>query len=258
MAFKIAIDAGHCYETPGRRIAKSLDPNETREWQMNDRVADHFVKAAKLYEGVEILRVDDPTGKTDIDLSYRAEKANRWGADLYVSFHHNGGVKGGSGGGVEAFAYAEGGIGAKYRDAIYAAVIAAGGIKGNRSKPLTTANFAVLRETDMPAVLMEYGFMDSTTDAPIICKDSYSKKCAYGTMEGIAKVRGLKKKEEPEVSKYFTDVKDDAWYADEVDYCKEHGLMSGVSNTKFDPDKPVTRAEVAVVLSRLHKLLTDK
>lgn len=36
----------------GRRVPKSLDPNETREWEMNDRVARHFAKAAMQYEGV--------------------------------------------------------------------------------------------------------------------------------------------------------------------------------------------------------------
>jgi len=48
--------------------------------------------------------------------------------------------------------------------------------------------------TKMPAVLVEYGFMDSSVDAPVILTDAYSKKVAYATMEGIAKVAGLKKK----------------------------------------------------------------
>ena len=36
---KIAIDAGHGLYTEGKRCLKSLDPNETREWQLNERVA---------------------------------------------------------------------------------------------------------------------------------------------------------------------------------------------------------------------------
>lgn len=192
--FKIAYCAGHYLKTPGKRIPAQLDPAQTREWVLNDRVADHFAKAAALYEGVELLRTDDPTGKTFIDIPPRCAKANKWGADLYIDMHHNAGVKLGSGGGVVAFSYPGSTTGAKYRNAIYEAIIKAGGIKGNRSQPLQEKRFESLKCSHMPAVLMEYGFMDSKTDAPIIMTDAYSKLVAYATMEGIAKVAGLKKK----------------------------------------------------------------
>ena len=37
---KLAMTAGHYYYTSGKRCPKSLDPSETREWQLNDRIAD--------------------------------------------------------------------------------------------------------------------------------------------------------------------------------------------------------------------------
>lgn len=37
---KIVIDAGHGRNTAGKRCPKSLDPNETREWVLNARVAE--------------------------------------------------------------------------------------------------------------------------------------------------------------------------------------------------------------------------
>lgn len=192
--FKIAYCAGHYIDTPGKRVPKSLDKNQTREWTLNDRVADHFAKAAKEYEGVELLRTDDATGKKFIDIPDRCAKANKWGADFYIDMHHNAGVGGGIGGGIEAFSYPGSKKGKEYRDAIYKACISAGGLKGNRSKPKQEKAFDSLSLTNMPAVLMEYGFMDSSYDAPIILTDDYAKKVAYGTMEGIAKVAGLKKK----------------------------------------------------------------
>ena len=100
MGLKIAYCAGHDLNTPGKRCLKSLDPNETREWVLNDRVARYFAEAAKEYEGVELLRTDDPTGKIFIDIPDRTAKANAWGADLYVDMHHNAGIDGGSGGGA--------------------------------------------------------------------------------------------------------------------------------------------------------------
>lgn len=201
MAFKIAYCAGHYLGTAGKRIPAYLDKNETREWVLNDRVADHFAKAAEMYEGVELLRTDDPTGNTFIDIPERTAKANAWGADLYLDIHHNAGINGGTGGGVVAYSYPGAKKSAEYRNAIYNAIIAAGGIKGNRSNPLQEVAFDSLALTAMDAVLVEYGFMDSTVDAPIILTDEYSKAVAYATMEGIAKVAGLQKKKQ---DRFFT------------------------------------------------------
>ncbi len=194
MAFKIAYGAGHFAYTQGNKVAKQLDPNETREWVLNDRVARHFADAAKQYEGVELLRTDDITGKTDVGLAVRCKKANDWGADFYLSIHHNAGANLTKTGGLVAFSYPSSKAGATYRDAIYDACLAAGGLRGNRALPKTTAGFYVLRYTAAPCVLMEYGFMDSTVDVPVILLEEFSKKQAYATMDGIAAVAGLKKK----------------------------------------------------------------
>ena len=192
--FKIAYCAGHHLGNP-KGVPTYMGLGDIREWTLNDRVAYHFARAALEYEDVEILRTDDATGKNLIDIPDRCAKANNWGADLYVDMHHNGGINGGTGGGVVAFCYPGSENGKKYRDAIDAAVIAAGGLKGNRAQPLQEQKYDSLRLSHMAAVLVEYGFMDSRTDAPVIITDAYSKLVAYATMEGIAKVADLKKKE---------------------------------------------------------------
>lgn len=189
---KIAYCAGHDRNTPGKRVPAYLDKKETPEWVLNDRVADSFAQAARAY-GVELLRTDDPAGHTFIDIPERTAKANAWGADLYIDIHHNAGINGGFGGGVEAFSYPGSSQGAKYRNAVYESVIAAGGLKGNRSQPLQEKAFDSLRLTDMPAILVEYGFMDSRADTPVILTAQYAKTVGYATMEGIAKVANLQK-----------------------------------------------------------------
>ena len=194
MAFKIAVDAGHYLGTAGKRCLKKLDADQTREWVLNDRIARYFAQAAKQYEGVELLRVDDATGAKNVSLKNRCKAANSWGADLYLSIHHNAGVNGGSGGGIVAYSYKEKTTGAAYRDAIYAACIAAGGLRGNRAEPVQAYGFYVLKNTDAPAVLMEYGFMDSSTDVPVILTDSYAKAMADATMDAIVQKAGLAKK----------------------------------------------------------------
>lgn len=202
MAFKIAYCAGHYLQTPGKRLPRELDENQTREWVLNSRVAEYFTRAALEYPGVQLLRTDDSTGQTEVTIAKRTAGANAWGADLYIDMHHNAGINLGSGGGVEAYCYPGSEKGSVYRDAIYEAVIAAGGLKGNRSRPLQEKKFDSLALTKMPAVLIEYGFMDSKTDAPVILTDDYARKVAYATMEAVAKVAGLKKQQMQQDSGY--------------------------------------------------------
>lgn len=196
MAFRIAYGAGHYLHTAGRRIPAALDKNQTREWVLNDRVARYFAEAAGKYAGVELLRVDDPTGKTAIELGDRCKAANDWGADFCLSIHHNAFTgKPWSGGGVEAFSAPDCARSAVFRDMIYSAVIAAGKLRGNRASPQKAKAYTALVKTKAPAVLMEYGFMDSEIDAPIILTEEYAKAVGYATMEAIAQVAGLKKKQ---------------------------------------------------------------
>ena len=192
--FKLAYCAGHYEDTPGKRVPSSMGLGEVKEWTINDQVADFIPEAADQYEGLELLRTDDPTGEQFVDIPERTAKANAWGADMYLDMHHNAGIKGGTGGGVMAFYHPNSEEGKEYAAAIYEDVIAAGGLKGNRAEPIQGKAFDSLRLTNMPAVLMEYGFMDSVTDAPVIVTKAYSKLCAYATVEAIARIAGLKKK----------------------------------------------------------------
>ena len=192
MPFKIAVGAGHRLITAGKRLPAELDPAQTREWTLNDRVVRYFTEAAAQYEGVELLRVDDPEGMAPISVAERNKAANQWGADFCLSVHHNSAGRVFAGGGIVA--YVGPGVDAKtkqFQRALYDAVIAATGLKGNRATPLATANLAMCNGTIGPAVLMELGFMDSAADAPIILTDAFSRAAGYALMEGIASVAGL-------------------------------------------------------------------
>ena len=196
MAFKIALTAGHYMNTPGKRCLKQLDPNETREWWLNDRIADKVEKLLTNYTGYELIRTDDTTGKKDISLTARTNAANNFKADFYLSIHHNAGVAGGKGGGIVAIVYnkttkAES---IAWQKDLYRELIAATGLKGNRATPLAKMNLHEVRETKMPAVLLELGFMDSAADVPIILTEKYADQCAEAIVKVIAKRAGLKKK----------------------------------------------------------------
>ena len=49
----------------------------------------------------------------------------------------------------------------------------------------------------------------------------------------------------------FTDVPEDAWYADAAAYVYKHGLMAGTSATTFAPDVTTSRAMIATILWRM-------
>lgn len=195
MAFKIALTAGHYMGTSGKRCLKKLDPNQTREWWLNDRIADKVEKLLAGYTGWELLRTDDTTGKKDISLTARTNAANNFKADFYLSIHHNAGVNGGSGGGIVSIAYTN----AKsesiaWRDDLYNALIEATGLRGNRSTPKAKMNLHEVRETKMPAVLLELGFMDSKTDVPVILTEKFADQCAAAIVKVLVKRGGLKEK----------------------------------------------------------------
>lgn len=193
--FKLALNAGHGIGTAGKRCMKSLDANETREWWLNDRIADGIEKILGEYDGIEILRTDDTTGAKDISVTTRLTNANNWGADFYLSLHHNAGVNGGTGGGIVAFVYttplAES---IEWQNELYAAAVEATGLKGNRATPKPKKNLAELRLAKVPAVLMECGFMDSATDVPIILTDVYAEAMARSFADVIIKRAKLEKK----------------------------------------------------------------
>jgi N-acetylmuramoyl-L-alanine amidase len=188
---KIAISAGHGLYTAGKRCLKSIDAKETREWTLNARIADKLTAILKNYN-CEVVRLDDPTGKTDVSLSNRAKKANEASVDLYLAIHHNAGINGGSGGGVMVFYYPKGNN-KELATQLYKDLVASNGLKGNRSTPI--AETTTLYEVKTPkavSLLIENGFMDSTKDTPIILTEDYANKSAHGIADFLVDYFGLK------------------------------------------------------------------
>lgn len=189
---KIAVDAGHYLYTPGKRCLKALDPKETREWVMNNIAATEFCRLMEA-AGHQTKRVDDITGKHDVSLAERVRKANAWGADVYASFHQNAAGIGRifTGGGTEVYVCP--GCQRKsiqLQEAVYEHAIARTGLKGNRSDGTRTKSLYVLNNTNMPAFLIECGFMDSEVDIKYILDPEWQKLNALGVAEGVCSVIG--------------------------------------------------------------------
>jgi N-acetylmuramoyl-L-alanine amidase len=178
---KIYIDPGHGGNDPGA-VANGL-----REKDLTLKIGLKLRDYLSGYENVQI-RMSRTTDKT-VSLSERTNDANKWGADLFVSIH----INAGGGVGFESFVYS-GNVSEATRanqNVIHQEIIRATGWNDRGKK---RANFAVLRQTKMPALLTENGFIDNKADANKLKQDSFLDKIAKGHAEGIAAAFGLKKK----------------------------------------------------------------
>jgi len=193
---KLALGAGHWLGVYGKEIPDYMGSFEfKKEWELNARIVGYMEELLALYQDVEILRLDDVTGKRDVPLPKRTNKANSWGADLLISNHHNAGVGGGTGGGIVVIRYPNSTKFTKQMQTdLYNELIEHTGLKGNRYNPLSEANLHMLRESNMMAVLIENGFMDSKTDLPIILTDEFARQSAKAQVEFLVSLFDLKLK----------------------------------------------------------------
>lgn len=202
----LALSAGHYLDTPGKRCLKSIDPNETREWVLNARIADKLTDILSRYEGIQVLRLDDPTGENPITLEERAKKSDDHNADFYLAIHHNAGINGGSGGGVTVYHYPME-RNQEQAIALYECLIGENGLKGNRATPVkATTDLYEVRVPQADSILVENGFMDSTTDTPIILTEDFADKSAKGLAEFFVNMWGLQLKQDGSASNLIAEI----------------------------------------------------
>ncbi len=115
------------------------------------------------------------------DLRARTALANQSGADIFVSIHNNLYDDPGTRGTMTFYHEKGDASGALARD-IQDAVIES---TGARDRGVETANFYVIKYTDMPSVLVESGFLSNPTDAAQDRSGSYQQLVAQGILKGI-------------------------------------------------------------------------
>lgn len=208
---KIAIGAGHGYHTLGKR-----SPAGEREWSFNNKVVTAAIKYLGDYKNASVVRLDDPTGNTDVSLSTRTNKANNANADILVSYHHNANTgQWGSWTGTETYHYPGSSSGNALARAIHPSIV---GAMGLRDRGIKTANFHMLRESRMPAILVEGGFMDSTIDIQKMRNNTVMDLTGKALADVIASYFGLEKKEGDGKQGYVEIVVDSLWTYNTTDW----------------------------------------
>ena len=155
---KIAVRGGHCPKVPGARAM--LD--ELAE----DRLVKNALVKRLMQIGYEVLDVTPPdsTSTSSADLAYGVNKANEWGADLFVSIHFNKAYDSYNGAlGSEVCVYSNYDIAQRVVNSLESL-----GFK-NRGQKIRTGLYE-LRNTNMKAMIVETCFIEATEDVALYKK----------------------------------------------------------------------------------------
>lgn len=169
----VVLDAGHGGDDPG---AIQMGLNE------KDLVLPIVLETGKALEaaGVQVAY----TRETDasVSLAERVQTADAYAATLFVSIHANAYTLKPELNGVETYSYELGGPSEKLAACVHKAVLAATGAEDHGQR---TANFYVLRNTAMPAILLETGYMTNEAECAKLADPAYRSSIADGVAAGI-------------------------------------------------------------------------
>lgn len=174
---KIYINPGHSDVDPG---AVGYETERVLNVKVSDFMNRH------LLENYEVLtKVTE--GKIN-STAVVSREANAWGADLFVSIHFNAG----GGDGYEALVHNENrvALGKLFEKYVKAAGQNSRGVK-------LRPGLAVLRLTNMPAVLNEGAFVDHKADIADWNEDAELQKLGIAYAEAAAEYLGLERKDKP-------------------------------------------------------------
>ena len=169
----IVLDAGHGGKDQG---ASGADVIEKEITLAIAKKTEKILKEAG-YK-VKMVRDDD----TFVELEERAEYANRKEAKVFVSIHCNS-SEGGEGNGIETFYTEQKEDGSQeLAQCIQESVIAQ---TSARDREIKCADYVVIVRSEMPAALVETGFLSDSNERELLQQEQYQEKLAKGIAEGI-------------------------------------------------------------------------
>jgi N-acetylmuramoyl-L-alanine amidase len=200
---RIVLDPGHGGKDPGNQEGSQQEKHHTLllAKEVQRRLGNAGLK-------VSLTRSTD----TFIELDDRPDLARRFQADLFVSLHFNSAPESGTGAkGIEVYCLTPAGANSTHSPAEAAErhsvpgnrydpqnILLAYEIQKSILKELTVedrgvlrARWAVLRTAQMPAVLIEGGFMSDPKEARKIYSESYRRQLAQAIVDGVLAYKRL-------------------------------------------------------------------
>ena len=181
----VCIDPGHGGPDPGAVSADGIQEKKVN-LSVAKRVAEYLRRA-----DVQVVLTRDTDkelvlGNDDAaELRARAKVANDAKADFFLSIHCNA-ASTPDAEGFELYHYPGSTKGAMLATKIAGAYAMASGLKRRK---VATANFQVLRDTAMPAALIELGFLTNKADCALLREPAFQDKIALGIAFGILEMR---------------------------------------------------------------------
>jgi N-acetylmuramoyl-L-alanine amidase len=185
---KVTHAAGHALITPGKQ-----SPDGYKEWQVTSEIVKLVMVELENYEGVSQKRIDNPTGESDLPLNKRSELINAWGANVHIDYHLNAYGSGWNNvGGTETYMYTT----RPKEAAALAEKVQTNLVRelGFSNRGVKVANFHMIRETKMTAIIIEFAFMTNQIEAIKMRTSEYQKKAAMAVVDGLVAQFGLIKK----------------------------------------------------------------
>jgi N-acetylmuramoyl-L-alanine amidase len=173
----VILDPGHGGSDGG--AVAMIDGVEIVEKDIDVAVTE-MVKALLERQNIEVLLTRDED--VDMDLKERTKFANSTDADLFVSLHCNTSEDTSSANGLECYYEKQGNKGKELAENILNAASSTGKIV---TRELRTEMMYVVRFSNMPAVLVEMGFMTNAEELEKLCRTSYQQILAGAVAEGI-------------------------------------------------------------------------
>lgn len=177
--FTIVIDAGH-----GGKDSGAVSVNNRYEKTLNLGIANKVAELAKNEPKLNIVL----TRSTDVflELSERVSIANNLNADLFVSIHGNSIDGKPSVGGTETYYY-------RSDSKAFAEVMHKYLMKGTELKDrgVKIASHHVTRNTKMPAILLEIGFLSNSTEENKMYTEAFQYQVAQQIVNGLKAYLGL-------------------------------------------------------------------
>ena len=171
MATKIVVDAGHGGSNPGATYQGRRESDDALRLAM-------AVGQILEENGYDVIYTR--TSDVSQSVGQKAAIANEEGADLFVSLHRNAAEYPGKYNGVQTLIYDDSGIKKEIAQNINANLERLGFRNAGIS---IRPNLVVLNSTQMPALLVEAGFIDSDKDNQLF--DSKFQAIAQGIADGI-------------------------------------------------------------------------
>jgi N-acetylmuramoyl-L-alanine amidase len=178
------LDPGHGAETIGKRSPDDSLLEYAFNRDMAARVRAHLER-----HGVETLLT--VTDDTDLPLEERCNIANASGADVFVSLHANAYGNGKAWtkqSGWEIYVYKEGSFSDRLAKSVHGEAIPAIGLADRGVK---AERYYVIRNVNMPAVLIEHGFYTNKTEIELLKSPEFRERLAVADAKGILRFLGV-------------------------------------------------------------------